>query len=124
MPGRNLNWNDIRPINNSLNDGFEELVCQLARIENIDKVRSFIRKGKPDAGVECFYILESGEEIAWQAKFFTNSFESSQWNQIDKSVIDMSFDEDIHQHIQLRDIIDNQSVQPDYHSVSSLSLRT
>lgn len=86
MPGRNLNWNDIRPINNSLNDGFEELVCQLARIENIDKVRSFIRKGKPDAGVECFYILESGEEIAWQAKFFTNSFESSQWNQIDRSV--------------------------------------
>ena len=86
MRGRNLNWNDIRPINNSLNEGFEELVCQLARIENIDNVGSFIRKGKPDAGVECFYILESGKEIAWQAKFFTNSFDSSQWNQVDRSV--------------------------------------
>ncbi len=26
MVARNLNWNDIRPINNSLNEGFEELV--------------------------------------------------------------------------------------------------
>lgn len=51
---RNLNWNDIRPINNSLNEGFEELVCQLARIEKIDSAVKFIRKGKPDAGVECF----------------------------------------------------------------------
>ena len=33
MVARNLNWNDIRPINNSLNEGFEELVCQLAKLE-------------------------------------------------------------------------------------------
>ncbi|MDH6303778.1 hypothetical protein M2459_000110 [Parabacteroides sp. PF5-5] len=25
-----INWNNIRPLNNSLNDGFEELICQLA----------------------------------------------------------------------------------------------
>ena len=72
---RNLNWNDIRPINNSLNEGFEELVCQLARIEKIDSAVKFIRKGKPDAGVECFWILDTGEEIAWQAKFFTSSLD-------------------------------------------------
>ena len=83
---RNLNWNDIRPINNSLNEGFEELVCQLARIEKIDSAVKFIRKGKPDAGVECFWILDTGEEIAWQAKFFTSSLEETQWRQINKSV--------------------------------------
>lgn len=83
---RNLNWNDIRPINNSLNEGFEELVCQLARIEKIDSAVKFIRKGKPDAGVECFWILDTGEEIAWQAKFFTSSLDETQWRQINKSV--------------------------------------
>ena len=67
---RNLNWNDIRPINNSLNEGFEELVCQLARIEKIDSAVKFIRKGKPDAGIECFWTLEFCHEeysFSWPA---------------------------------------------------------
>lgn len=81
-----LNWNNIRPINGSQNEGFEELVCQLARRENISNRKKFIRKGKPDAGVECYWIFENGDEIAWQAKFFLNSFGDSQWSQIEKSV--------------------------------------
>ena len=86
MVAINFNWNEIRPINNSLNEGFEELVCQLAKLEKVNGANKFVRKGKPDAGVECLWTLNNGEEIAWQAKFFTNSFSTSQWSQINKSV--------------------------------------
>ena len=82
----NISWNNIRPLENSLNEGFEELVCQLARKENIPNKKTFIRKGKPDAGVECLWILDNGDEFVWQAKFFTHSLDSGQWGQVDKSV--------------------------------------
>lgn len=52
-----LNWNNIRSIHNSLNDGFEELVCQLAAKESIKEQRHFQRIGKPDGGKECFWQL-------------------------------------------------------------------
>ncbi|MEL0612907.1 hypothetical protein [Marinomonas arenicola] len=81
-----INWNNIRPLENSQNEGFEELVCQLARNENIKNKKKFVRKGKPDAGVECYWILENGDEWAWQAKYFTVSLEDNQWAQLDKSV--------------------------------------
>jgi hypothetical protein len=81
-----INWHNIRPLENSQNDGFEELVCQLARNENITNKKKFIRKGKPDAGVECYWILENGDEWAWQAKYFTVSLDDNQWAQLDKSV--------------------------------------
>lgn len=32
---QNLDWNNIRPINNSQKEGFEELVCQLAKNDQI-----------------------------------------------------------------------------------------
>ncbi|MCM0150019.1 hypothetical protein [Photobacterium galatheae] len=81
-----INWNNIRALDNSQNEGFEELVCQLARNESIPNKKKFIRKGKPDAGVECFWILDNGAEWAWQAKFFTSSLDETQWAQLDKSV--------------------------------------
>ncbi len=81
-----INWNNIRPLENSQNEGFEELICQLARKEDIANKKTFIRKGKPDAGVECLWILNNDDEFAWQAKFFTNSIDENQWAQIDKSV--------------------------------------
>lgn len=81
-----INWHNIRPLENSQNEGFEELVCQLARNENIPNKKKFIRKGKPDAGVECYWILENDDEWAWQAKYFTASLEDNQWAQLDKSV--------------------------------------
>ena len=42
-------------------------------------------RGTPDAGVECYCVLPSGDEWGWQAKFV---FElgNSQWQQIDRSV--------------------------------------
>ena len=81
-----INWHNIRPLENSQNEGFEELVCQLARNENIPNKKKFVRKGKPDAGVECYWILENDDEWAWQAKYFTASLEDTQWAQLDKSV--------------------------------------
>ena len=79
-------WNNIRTVETSQREAFEELVSQLARNESPANATKFIRKGKPDAGVECFWILENGNEIAWQVKFFTSSFDSTQWSQIDESV--------------------------------------
>ncbi len=82
----NINWNNIRSLNNSQNEGFEELVCQLAKKEDLANKKTFIRTGKPDAGVECFWILHNNDEIAWQAKFFTSSIQDNQWKQLDESV--------------------------------------
>lgn len=82
----NLNWTDIRSINNSQYDGFEELICQLAEYEPIPSGSKFFRKGKPDGGIECFWKFPDGTEWGWQAKFFLNSPNSGQWGEVDKSV--------------------------------------
>ena len=81
-----INWHNIRSINGDQKEGFEEFVTQIARKENVPNKKKFIRKGKPDAGAECFWILEDDSEWVWQAKFFTSSFQKTQWQQIDKSV--------------------------------------
>jgi hypothetical protein len=80
-----INWECIRPINDSRQEGFEELVCQLARYETV-LGGTFTRKGKPDAGVECFWTLPDDSEWGWQAKYFLTSPTSSQWVQVDRSV--------------------------------------
>ena len=82
----NLDFNHIRPINGTANEGFEEFVCQLARKEEIPCKKKYIRNGKPDGGVECYLILEDGSEVAWQAKYFCKAFDNSQYQQIDGSV--------------------------------------
>ena len=81
----NIDWNSIRAINGSHRDGFEELVVQFAREETPANAR-FERVGAPDAGVECYCVLDDGGEWGWQAKYFTSSLTSSQWQQIDDSV--------------------------------------
>jgi len=80
----NINWNSIRPLNGSQQSGFEELCTQLASDE-LPNDTKFVRKGTPDAGVECYAILADDSEWGWQAKYFTNLGES-QWSQLDKSV--------------------------------------
>ncbi len=81
-----INWGRIRPINGTQQEGFEELVCQLARYEPVPAGAVFLRKGKPDGGVECFWTFPNGSEWGWQAKFFVASPSSSQWGQLDRSV--------------------------------------
>ena len=84
MNRMNLDWNAIRPLNGSRDRGFEELCAQLANAERPEG-SEFVRKGTPDAGVECYAILNHGSEWAWQAKYF-NTLGKSQWEQIDRSV--------------------------------------
>ena len=79
-----LDWNSIRPLNGGRDRGFEELCAQLARAESPVGSR-FVRKGTPDAGVECYAILSDGSEWAWQSKYF-DALGDSQWSQLDKSV--------------------------------------
>lgn len=82
----NLDWHNIRSINGSQQDGFEEFICQLAAKQKYENKKQFIRKGRPDGGIECYLILNDESEIGWQAKFFTNTFSTSQWNKINSSV--------------------------------------
>ena len=80
----NFNWKNIISYNNSQNNAFEELVCQLAREEKIESKKSFLRIGTPDGGVEAYWTLDKGDEYGWQAKYFF-SMGNSQWRQIGES---------------------------------------
>ena len=66
---------------------FEELVCQLAYLENIENRTSFHRTGHgADGGVECYWKVDSEKEVCWQAKYFPVRLSNSAWTQIDNSV--------------------------------------
>lgn len=80
-----INWQNLRSLNNSQNTAFEELCCQLASYEPIAPGSKFVRKGAPDAGVECFWVLPDRTERAWQAKYF-REVGNAQWVQLDESV--------------------------------------
>lgn len=115
----NLDFNNIRLIKGSANDGFEEFVCQLARKEKIPYAKKFVRNGKPDGGVECYWILEDGSEVVWQAKFFCKAFDNSQYLQIDKSVKDA-----LSSHPNLRRYIIAVPIDPpDAHVTGRMSMR-
>ncbi|AQR96144.1 NACHT domain-containing protein [Clostridium saccharoperbutylacetonicum] len=83
-----INFTNIREYDNSKQNGFEELVCQIAHIEKPVTGKTFVRKegSGGDAGVECFWILENGGEYAWQAKYFLEPLNSNQWEEINISV--------------------------------------
>lgn len=80
----NIEWLKLRSFNGDIKNGFEELVCQLARAEQIENKTKFIRVAAPDGGVEAYCILSNNDEYGWQAKFFT-SMDDVQWKQLDKS---------------------------------------
>jgi hypothetical protein len=81
-----INWQYLRPLNNSQNAAFEELCSQLAAYEPAPVGSKFIRRGAPDAGIECYRTLPNGDELGWQAKFFLSTPSANQWKQIDESV--------------------------------------
>lgn len=82
----NIDFSNIRPVNGTMNDGFEEFICQLARKEDLEGAMRFVRNGKPDGGVECYWILDDGSLVLWQAKYFLRSFDNAQFQQINDSV--------------------------------------
>lgn len=79
-----LDWNSIRTLNGGRGKGFEELCAQLSRAES-PLGSTFVRKGTPDAGVECYAVLSDGPEWGWQSKY-VDGLGKSQWAQIDKSI--------------------------------------
>ena len=79
-----LDWKAIRPLHGSKAKGFQELCVQLARTASPANAE-FIPKGNPDAGVECYCVLDDGSEWGWQTKYF-DTLGQSQWSQIDRSV--------------------------------------
>ena len=81
----NIDFNNIRPLG-SLNEGFEELVCQLAHRMIVPTGKRFVRNGRPDGGAECYWELENGDVWMWQAKFFVSAPGASQFEQISDSV--------------------------------------
>ncbi len=94
MPNDNLSREPIRgtdarlekhPTSERRRDkGFEELCAQLARAES-PADSEFVRKGTPDAGVECYAILSDSNEWGWQSKYF-NGLAEAQWSQLDESI--------------------------------------
>ena len=80
-----INWHDLRPWEGSQHKAFEEVCAQLAGSEPADGGAVFVRKGTPDAGVECYWQLANGDERGWQAKYFETLGEA-QWRQLDESV--------------------------------------
>ncbi|MBQ5429892.1 MAG: hypothetical protein IIU35_05800, partial [Neisseriaceae bacterium] len=79
-----IRWENIKPLNGSQNNAFEELVCQLAHQE-CKSLGKFIRISAPDGGIEAMCKLPDGSIHGWQAKYFLRSFSSSQWQQIENS---------------------------------------
>jgi len=75
----------------SFNDGqrysFEELVCQLARLEILPENSVFkrVEGAGGDGGVEAYWTKPNGKKIGYQAKYFLRCGDID-WIQIDKSV--------------------------------------
>ena len=83
----NYSWKYLRPFNGSRNLAFEELCCQLAAYEeDVPADSVFERKGTPDAGVECYWVIPNKDEWGWQAKFFQEIPNAKQLAEIDLSV--------------------------------------
>lgn len=82
---QNIDFNNIRSLGSS-NDGFEELVCQLAHKMTVPNGKRFVRNGRPDGGVECYWEMNNGDIWMWQAKYFPSALGATQFNQINKSV--------------------------------------
>ena len=53
-----IRWESIRTFNNSQNNAFEELICQLAREEPIINKIDFRSVASPDGGVEAYCVLD------------------------------------------------------------------
>lgn len=81
-----VDFNDIRPIEDSRRKGFEELCSQIAhQFEEVPDSWTYTRIGDPDAGIECRWESPDGEIWGWQAKF-VDSIDSSSLSQVDDSV--------------------------------------
>lgn len=63
-----VDWQGIRALGGSKADAFEELCAQLARATS-PAGATFIRKGTPDAGVECYAVLPAWTICTWPSAY-------------------------------------------------------
>jgi hypothetical protein len=69
----------------SVNDAFEALVCQIAGAdETVPSGSRFFRVKAPDAAMECYWVMPTGDEWGWRSKFFS-SMGTLQWDQLTNS---------------------------------------
>ena len=86
-----LRWSRLRSHNGSVQEAFEEL-CSLLhkyRPDYVERVRAgweFVRKGKPDSGVEYLWRGPAGAVEAMQAKWYLQRLTASQWAKVNDSV--------------------------------------
>ncbi|HEX8000860.1 MAG TPA: hypothetical protein VF528_20935 [Pyrinomonadaceae bacterium] len=69
----NVDFHSIRALDGRQDVGFEEFCCQIARrYKDVPSGSTFrrYRGAGGDGGVECLWILPTGEEWGWQAKYF------------------------------------------------------
>ncbi|QSE44609.1 hypothetical protein JW980_09785 [Acinetobacter johnsonii] len=68
-------------------NSFEELMCQIAQLEKIPDANIFrrVEGAGGDGGLEAYWILENGEKIGYQAKYFLRSG-GIDWTQINGSI--------------------------------------
>ena len=68
-------------------DSFEELVCQIARRSPPTAAAEYRRilGAGGDGGVEAVWVLTNGDEVGYQAKFYTAS-KGVDWAAIDGSI--------------------------------------
>lgn len=86
MATTEINFRSIKPHQGSQHSGFEELCCQIARIEFGDASVRFLRKGSGgDGGVEAFIPRKSGGRTGIQAKYLF-AWENSLKQQLDQSI--------------------------------------
>ena len=95
-----IDFRNIRPVDDSRHAGFEELCSQLAALEPSQADSHFIRKGRGgDAGLECFVRHPDGTEIGWQAKYLFV------WNRGTASQLDASIRTALEKHPQLTEYV-------------------
>ncbi|MFB6282954.1 MAG: NACHT domain-containing NTPase [Halobacteria archaeon] len=81
-----VDFDNIRPVEDSRRKGFEELCSQVAHeFEEVPDNWKYTRIGDPDAGIECKWESPDGEVWGWQAKYVDN-IDNSSLSQVDRSV--------------------------------------
>lgn len=80
-------FSKIHPFNHGRRNSFEELVCQLARLESFPENSEYrrVEGSGGDGGVESFWKKPCGKKTGYQAKYFLRCGDID-WAQIDKSV--------------------------------------
>lgn len=81
-----VDFDNIRPVEDSRRKGFEELCSQVAHeFEDVPDTWKYTRIGDPDAGIECKWESTDGSVWGWQAKYVDN-IDNSSLSQVDRSV--------------------------------------